>query len=798
MFSMHKVVGAALCILAGLTAVSGAELVLAEGGTTAYRVVAPKSPSPMERAAVADLTVTLREITGADFSSAAGKDRRIFVGVRPPCDREPLRENERRVTSHDGDIYLYGEGKYGNARAVYDFLRDELGCRWFNSLGDKRIPKNPRLVLAELKKSIVPSIPVLTLSYGAHECADWVDFTRRNGIMDGTFDHVGPRGHSAQQIIPSGRVAAGKPRVGLVRPPYKYFEDKKYLETNPEFFSMDKQGNRVMTMQLCYSNMAMRDEYERNMRIIFEKEHYDGLSTAVISLGQDDNGGAFCFCPNCKALEKKYDHPAGAYYDFLLDMSKRFEKTHPKLVITFHAYRDEQTLVPAECLKNLPANLLPGYAPLGADFSKPYTHPNNRVQSENFERWSRISKRLRWSVYPTTYLYPITAYPLVADLHRLVENFRYGRDHKVWMAFCEFGYGSHDNFGFNDLRLYLLAELSRDADLDEQKLVTEFTDCCYGPAAPMVRKYIAELEKLERESKFFLRWNPDILSIPYVTGANLIRWDRDFDAMEKLVADDPRLLFNVRRTRWVLDETVVAKWPYLTPEERKALGDLDRRVERLKTVLLRANEAQLASMREADPAHYQSAMANRLRPRTAGLDNLVALARGGKPLPERLAKRKVYRLLPTRHRKPLDIDPDAAFGVCNKGVYPKKGSWFNMRRFNAGKPLGWESLPLPKPFGGKSIKHATGKYRFYYLGTMTIAPDSQLSISPISFFAGFSLGHLHDPKRPNRLFNFVVSLAVDPDKKWVKVDQLLVFPTDRDEKPGTKHKTNRDVVDSFV
>ena len=73
-----------------------------------------------------------------------------------------------------------------------------------------------------------------------------------------------------------------------------------------------------------------------------------------------------------------------------------------------------------------------------------------------------------------------------------------------------------------------------------------------------------------------------------------------------------------------------------------------------------------------------------------------------------------------------------------------------------------------------------------------------MSISPISFFAGFSLGHLYDPARPNRLFNFVVSLAVDPERKWVKVDQLLVFPTDKDEKPGSEHKTNKDVVDSFV
>ena len=44
----------------------------------------------------------------------------------------------------------------------------------------------------------------------------------------------------------------------------------------------------------------------------------------------------------------------------------------------------------------------------------------------------------------------------------------------------------------------------------------------------------------------------------------------------------------------------------------------------------------------------------------------------------------------------------------------------------------------------------------------------------------------------------VVSLAVDPERKWVKLDQLLVFPTDKDADPNAPVKTNQDQVDSFV
>ena len=121
-------------VLAAAVALSAAplfsvELTLADNGVTEYHVTSPETPSPMEADAIADLKNLLKEITGADFADGIGKKRHIHVGVPAPSDKEPLKENERRIASEGGDIYLYGEGKYGNVNAVYDFLRDVLGCR---------------------------------------------------------------------------------------------------------------------------------------------------------------------------------------------------------------------------------------------------------------------------------------------------------------------------------------------------------------------------------------------------------------------------------------------------------------------------------------------------------------------------------------------------------------------------------------------------------------------------------------------------------------------------------------------
>ncbi len=785
----------ALAALAVFPQFAGAAgLTLAENGRTAYRVVGPKSPSETEKAAVADLAATLHAITGADFASPDGKTGSIFVGAVPPCDREPLKENERRIATCDGNVYLYGEGKYGNVNAVYDFLRDVLGCRWYNVFGDNRIPRRPKLVLDELKRSVVPSIPRLS-SDAVDALPGWADFGRRNALCDKKRDAHGPYSHAGQSVIPSGLIPVGG-RIGNTHGPYPLLKDKAYFKEHPEYFSMDGKGRRVVTLQLCYSNMAMRDEFARNIMEILDGEKYDKDTTALISFGQDDNGGVFCCCPGCRALEKKYGHPAGAYYDFLLDMARRFGKTHPKLLITFLAYRDEQTLRPAECMKKLPGNLLPSFAPLGADFAKPYDHKVNKKQLETFKAWAGVADKLQWWSYPTTYLFPVPAVPLGANIRRLAENFRIAHENKVFDAYCQFGAGPFNAFGFNDIRLYMLCELCRDITLDETKIVEEYTDFCHGKAAPLVRKYLAELEKLDAGMDFYLRWNPDILSIPYVTGENLVRWERDFEKMEKLVADEPRHLFNVRRVRWNLDQTVIAKWPYLTKTEQKALGDLESYVTRTGEVIDRDHEELLGSIRESDPVRYKEAAARRRARYDSGLEQYIARARGGKALPERYAKRKVYRVIPSCHRGRLVADADAAFGLCNRGAFPKSAAWFTMRHFNAGKPGAWESFPFPKPFGAKSVKRPDGKYLRYYLGDVTLSPDSQLSISPISRFSSIALGHLYDPKRPKRLYSLVVSLAADPERKWVKIDELWVLPT---QKNAAKPRSGAadDKVDAF-
>ena len=762
------------------------ELTLADNGVTAYQVAGPERPSPMEEDAVADLEKLLHEITGADFADGSGKMRKIHVGVPAPGDKTPLKENERRIASEGGNIYLYGEGKRGNVNAVYDFLRDVLGCRWYNVTGDRKIPRQKKLVLGEFRRSVIPSIPYITADRVA-TYPDWRDFARRSALVDLWDTNLSTYGaHAGQRIIPSGLVPFGK-RVGNTPSGLKYFKDKAYFRDHPEYFSLGEDGKRGIGLQLCYSNLQMRDEFERNVEIMLKAEKYHDDEMRLLGIGQDDHIGKFCCCRNCEALEKKWQHEAGPYYDFLMDMSKRFAKTHPKLLLCFLAYN--QTQQPSPLMKHLPYNLLPSYAPLAwTDFGKPLDSEANRREKQLFADWAKLVERMHWWAYPTPYNRPTGSYTVIANIHRIAENYRLAYKYKVFVAYNQFGTGPYDAFGFNDLRLYLLCELCRDIRADEAAIVREYTDVCYGPAAVPMREYLAELERLELENPQFLRWNPDVLAQRYITGENLVRWQKHFERMEQLKGLTPRHRLNIRRARFNIDLALLAKWPYLTEAERNETGPAEAVIARAESTIAAHAKDLYKSLR--GQKKYALNVKNLVTAYHRALDPYVARVRGGKALPAEFSKRKVYRILHHRYKLGLEKDPDAPFGLCAPHVYYTGGDWFSMRSFDIRRGIesAWMRIQPPIPFDPERARTVPddGKYRYYRLGAMTVGQDSQIAYA--RSLASFHLNELYDPKRPNRLFDFYVMLAVMPGRKQLKIGELLAIPMDEDAKTGEESK----------
>ena len=748
-----------------------ADIILAENGKSYYRIVAQPTASEMEKLAVADLAKYLKQITGADFTGQDAKHA-IYIGRRAPSDKEPLKANERRIRSENGDIYIYGEGPYGNSFAIYDFLEEFLGCHWYTLRGKERIPKNPSPVLKDLDFSRIPSFHHPYIYGGTYipAKAQLRDYTRRNRIFALTpgITQIGPRyGHVPGQLVPPGKKY--KKHVFIWRP-YKYFRKEAWFDEHPEFFSMDPKGKRVPDVQLCYSNPELRKLLESKLEMIIAKEYRGG--TVYIRCDLNDNNGfdgkTICCCKNCMALVEKYKSPAGPYWDFVLDLCARWKTKYPSVVLANGAYR-VTAKIPA--VGRIPANLAVSYCPLGRNFNKPFDHPANRGRYESIKRWAAVCDNLWVQLYPSIYPRATTALPLLANLRQIAQNLRVCKRLGVKKINLEQGHTWGVLGGFNELRQYLLARMLNNVELDENKLIEEAMRDIYGKAADLMIAYWKELEELEAKEEIGLQWDGlNYGSFSYLTGENLARWSRAFDKMEELVADDPEALRYVRDARFNLDEAILSVWHRMpkTPEFDRTRVFVDG-IDSLFAARLQegSNESDLANLRNRLCARF---LGN-------GLEYFYAVSGTPGPLPPGIEKKypgPIHRVLPhrrlahlTESTRQLCDDPKAPYGVAlrsNRGKWKKPFLFFRVMYvfYPDGKTrkIIFNDAATIK---FSDVQKHRGEYRLYFCGRTRLYPQSLIYMGGLDRLGWVLVGQCWDPKNPDAEYDVYLSVKVDED-----------------------------------
>src|SRR5690606_3563337 len=131
-------------------------------------------------------------------------------------------------------------------------------------------------------------------------------------------------------------------------PDAKYIEDfpwlkhKNYFETNPEFFSMNKEGVRVPDRQLNFGNPELRKELTKNILKFIEVEGDD----IMVNVTAMDTPGRFCYSPESVKLEEKYQTHAGPIIDYVIELCAVLKEKYPRVKVITSAYRREQTQKP--------------------------------------------------------------------------------------------------------------------------------------------------------------------------------------------------------------------------------------------------------------------------------------------------------------------------------------------------------------------------------------------------------------------------------------------------------------------
>lgn len=759
-----------------LLAIAGcASVKLAEEGKTAYIIVLPDTPTKTDKFAAKELVQFLKESTAADFKigNAGEGKKRIFIGTGSATvsvlGQNPtanFSNEEHAVKTVGDDIFLYGKGQLGNLYAVYDFLENEIGWRAFLPYETPMVPKHAELSVGNIDRRTKLSLPVRAISTGHFKSSNKGEgylFLLRNKMNRDIFENtpfsmkaagidagdeelpmVGPEYHSLFCYIP--------PNKKYPRAP-EFLQDKEYFATNPEFFSMDEKGQRCAKLQLCFSNPAMRKELTQNVEETLKRAAGKG----IVAIQSNDNVGKFCYCPECKKLEQKYKSNGGPMFDYLLEFAAILKKDYPDARATTLIYRRDQTQVPPENII-FPDNIIAIFAPVEDNFATDWNNNTaygnygrelrNTETYEHLKKWCQISSVWVW-YYPNTY---DGSWGVMGTIDRIITDVRLMIEAGVKGAYFEHDVYVRQNFGFTGLQTYLMLKLFQNPDQSTDKLIDEYMRYAYGSAAPIMRAYMDELEKVTKNKNLFIPCGSHVGETSrYASAENALKWQQMFDEAEKLVLGNPLQSNNIGLTRVYLDTTSLYNW---------------------------------GAYSEKYPDYFKDGkiLADRIRKVATGrvgvdfwpiVDSLLMKAQKPKPLPVEFNKypsENIVQEIPhfgvLMNRNKVN-DPDAAYGVATETQFENPFQ-FGFYDF-ADKVHGPK-----KTLEVKDI--LPDKYKFYHLGVAKLSKNCKVWLSSNSWCVGYEAQYLCGEPGAANEWDIWVSLKFEgpayPGSKAVK-DRIL-------------------------
>ena len=524
---------------------------IAQNGEAKAVIVLTDDAAEPERHAANELAGFLRQITGATFEikapPAAGQSR-LLVG--PGAAKSAVADFSTDGLGSDGivirtvgnDLILAGGRPRGTLYAVYTFLEEYVGCRWWSSQAST-IPIKPTLRIGRLDVRYVPPLEYRETFWFDSFDGDWAVRNKSNGNSEQLDAKRGGK-HTYE-----GFVHTFFPLI----PPEKYFED------HPEWFS-EIDGKRIHERaQLCLTNEEMRAELIKNLR---ERLRNNPAAT-IASVSQNDWHGN-CKCSKCAAIENEEGSPAGLMLRFVNAVAEDIEDEFPNVAIDTLAY--QYTRKPPKITKPRP-NVIVRLCSIECSFSKPLADKRNKEFRDDIVGWSKICNRLYIWDYTTNFRHYIMPHP---NLRVLGPNVKFFVDHNVKGIFEQGAYTSN-GAEMAELRAWVLARLLWNPALDGQKLIDEFIGGYYGPAGPHIKDYLQIIHDAVEASGdhlgCFSEHTAKFLSFETLSKG----WER-LKAVEDAVQDNPDLRFRVQVAQLPIMYTFIMRWDEMR-QACEAAGD---------------------------------------------------------------------------------------------------------------------------------------------------------------------------------------------------------------------------------
>ena len=509
-----------LC-LAGFFACNTTDLTLINNGTTVYQIVLPMDADSLEKRSATELQYYLEKISGKQLpitdENGTSSERKILVGNTIPGKSLNAKKDEIIIQVKDGDLFILGGGSISTLYAVYTFLENYLGCRFY-APDAEIIPASDRISIpGDLDHRYTPQVTTRTvhsrLYYENPAFADKRKVTHE--AFPGYIPGYGV--HTFNRFVPSS----------------------EYYRGHPEYYAM-RDGRRIPT-QLCLTNEDVLGIVKNEVAAVLDR-HPD---LDVISVSTNDNT-QYCQCESCAAIDEREESNAGTVIEFVNKVAAEFpDKTISTLAYQY-TRKAPKYVRPGE-------NVLITLASIECDRSAPI---EDKCQdfAEDLMDWGKISDNIRIWDYTTQFTNFLAPFP---NIFTLQPNIRFFRDNNARWIFEQHSHHPSELFAF---RSYLTARLLWNPDLDQDALIADFMNGYYQEAGPYVRKYITTIhDEIRQDSGFFLFLYGDPAQgfRSFLRPELLKQYDSWYDEAAKAVDGKPEILDRVHQARLSTDYAIL-------------------------------------------------------------------------------------------------------------------------------------------------------------------------------------------------------------------------------------------------
>ena len=390
-----------------------------------------------------------------------------------------------RVATVSGNLYLTGNVPRGALYAVYTFLKNVMGVRWFSAgKNGSYIPAKTNFTLPELN-----IYEVAKFKYrGFHLCGQHYDdemetWMARNKINIMRSDPVSKakwvKKWNDRRIAKGFHMMFSTHNVAI--------RDKKVFAERPELFA-EINGKRMID-QLCWSH----PEVEKIMieRLLKYCREYPAVE--IINLSAADNMN-YCRCEKCgkKAVND-------LWFEFYNRLRSAVQKQFPGVKFAGIAYQAYKKV--PQC--DMKESAFVEYCM----YDRCYTHrygqcDMNDKALQNIAQWQKKSLPVIIYGYEFDVFKPKAQSPFYYMISDQMKKFHASGIAGAITDCNPFNWlspklpaGSIPTANYNRLALYLYAAALWNCDVDPDAVIKEYSEATYGAAAPFMEKYAVMMGK---------------------------------------------------------------------------------------------------------------------------------------------------------------------------------------------------------------------------------------------------------------------------------------------------------------